>query len=349
MRLCYIGGIGRSGSTLIERVLNELPGVCGLGEVAQVWDNGVRDNRLCGCGAAFRDCPLWSRIGEYAFGGWDNVDPARIARLRAVVGRTRHVGLLAAPWLGERRRDRVIEYVDYHARIYAAAAAVTGARVVVDSSKDTALAYGLRWAGPADLRILHLVRDPRGVAYSWMRRVHDPESGTDVAVPRFPAARCALTWSGHNAAYDLLGRLGRRRHGAVGGRLVHRMRYEEFLADPLGTAGTLSRLAGLPQTGLDLSYLSAGEVELGELHSVSGNRMRFTTGRLRLRVDDAWRTGLPVAARRTLTGLCAPLLRRYGYHRPLPPDPSAPATEAAGAEAAGAEAAGAEAHHRLKV
>ncbi|MDG4764775.1 sulfotransferase [Solwaraspora sp. WMMD406] len=318
MRLFYIGGIGRSGSTLLERVLNELPGVCGLGEVAQVWDNGVRDNRLCGCGVPFRSCPLWSRIGEYAFGGWDNVDLDRISWLRDTVGRTRHVGSLAAPWLGHRRRSRVREYVDYHARVYTAAAVVTGARVVVDSSKDTALAYCLRWAGPADLRILHLVRDPRGVAYSWTRRVHDPESGTDVAVPMFPAARCALTWSGHNAAYDLLTRLGRRRRGAGAGRLVHRMRYEEFLADPQAAVVTLSRLAGLPATGVDLSYLSEGEAELSELHSVSGNRMRFTTGRTTLRVDDAWRTALPVAARRTVTGLCAPLLRRYGYHRPLP-------------------------------
>lgn len=328
LRLLYIGGAGRSGSTLIERLLNELPGVCGLGEVARVWDNGLRDNRLCGCGAAFRDCPLWQRIGEHAFGGWHHVDLGRIRRLRDAVGRTRHVGRLAAPRLSARRRSAVTAYIGYYQQIWAAAAAVTGAQVVVDSSKDTALAYCLRWAGPADLRILHLVRDPRGVAYSWLKKIHDPESGTQIPVPRFPAARCAVSWSAHNAAYDLLARLGRRADGAPPGRLVHRLRYEEFLADPQTALAGLADLARLPDgAAADLPQLRGGHAQLGTLHSVSGNRMRFDTGRLRLRIDDAWRTGLPARQRRLVGTLAAPLLRAYGYHRPQPQPQPTPAVE----------------------
>ncbi|WFE30559.1 sulfotransferase [Solwaraspora sp. WMMD791] len=324
MRLLYIGGMGRSGSTLVERILNELPGVCGLGEVAQVWDNGVRDNRRCACGAAFHDCPLWRRIGEYAFGGWHNVDLDRVRRLRDTVGRTRHIGRLAGPRLSARRRSRVATYVGYHARIYTAAATITGAQVVVDSSKDTALAYGLRWAGPADLRILHLVRDPRGVAYSWMKQVHDPEAGALVPVPKFPSARCALSWSGHNAAYDLLARLGRRTDAPEVDQQVRRMRYEDVLADPPGALTALADFAGLPLAGADLSFLGSDHARLGTPHSISGNRMRFDTGRLRLRVDDAWRASLPAGRRRLIGTLTAPLLRAYGYHRPTPPVEAVP-------------------------
>ena len=40
-RVLYLGGFGRSGSTLIERLLGELPGVCPVGELVHLWQRGV--------------------------------------------------------------------------------------------------------------------------------------------------------------------------------------------------------------------------------------------------------------------------------------------------------------------
>lgn len=317
MKLLYIGGVGRSGSTLAERILNELPGVCGLGEVAQVWQNGVRDDRLCGCGVPFRECPVWREIGRRAFGGWHNVDVERVHALRGIVGRARDVPWLARPSLSARRRAWVTEYADFYTRIYAAAASVTGAHTIIDSSKHVALAFCLRRAAvDLDLRVLHLVRDPRGVAHSWLKRVRDPESGATLPIPRYPVVRSALAWNAHNAAFDLLARVGAGGDGEQAGppRLC-RMRYEDLLADPPGTVDTLVRFAGAARCDLDLSWLGRRHVELGPLHSVSGNRMRFATGRLTLRLDDTWRTALPSGASRLVTVMCAPLLHRYGYHR----------------------------------
>ena len=46
-RLIYLGGLGRSGSTLVERLLAGLPGVCSVGEVVHMWQRGlVQDGRL---------------------------------------------------------------------------------------------------------------------------------------------------------------------------------------------------------------------------------------------------------------------------------------------------------------
>jgi hypothetical protein len=41
--------------------------------------------------------------------------------------------------------------------------------------------------------------------------------------------------------------------------------------------------------------------------------MRFTTGRIGIRHDDAWQTGMMAGSRRTVTTLTLPLLTRYGY------------------------------------
>ncbi|HMB70712.1 MAG TPA: sulfotransferase, partial [bacterium] len=68
LKVLYIAGNGRSGSTLLDVILGQIPGFFPVGEVRNVWDYGVVENRPCGCGEAFHDCPFWSRILSGAYG-----------------------------------------------------------------------------------------------------------------------------------------------------------------------------------------------------------------------------------------------------------------------------------------
>jgi hypothetical protein len=300
-RVLYLGGLGRSGTTLVERLLGELPGVCALGEVVHLWQRDVLDDERCGCGARFSACTFWQRVGERAFGGWGSVDVARVQALRDDVERTRHIPRLAG--CTEAPAD-VREYANFYARLYAAAADVAGAHVIVDSSKHSALAHVLRWADDVDLRVVHVVRDARGVAYSWTKTVARPETdGTD-EMTRYSPARSALLWNAHNAAFGLLARRGVP---------VRRMRYEQFLADPRAALRDLAAYAGVPVAASDLDFLGEGYADLSVGHSAAGNPMRFTVGRVPLRRDDAWTVALPPAQRRLVGAVCAPLLRAYGY------------------------------------
>ena len=95
-RVVYLGGLGRSGSTLLERLLGELPGACSAGEVVHMWQRGIVEGERCGCGQPFGECEFWCAVGQDAFGGWDAVDVGRIAQLRSEVDRTRYIPLLAA-------------------------------------------------------------------------------------------------------------------------------------------------------------------------------------------------------------------------------------------------------------
>ena len=47
VRVLYLGGLGRSGSTVIERLTGQLPGVCAVGELVHLWDRGVTDGERC--------------------------------------------------------------------------------------------------------------------------------------------------------------------------------------------------------------------------------------------------------------------------------------------------------------
>lgn len=302
VRVLFLGGLGRSGTTLLERLLGQLPGVSPLGEVVHLWQRDLLDDERCGCGDRFSACGFWQKVGVEAFGGWDAVDPHRVTELAAAVERTRHIPAMA---LG-RKPKGLAEYADFYSKVYAAAATVTGATAVVDSSKHSALAYCLRRAEGVDLRVVHVVRDSRGVAYSWTKKVMRPEAETDEEMTRYSPSRSALLWNAHNASFGLLGRLGVK---------VLRVRYEEMLKDPVATLKEIADFAGIPEP--TLSFLQKTDdgfvADLGPSHSAAGNPMRFTIGSVPLRHDEAWRRSLPKGQRRLVGALTAPLLSAYGY------------------------------------
>jgi hypothetical protein len=300
----YLGGLGRSGTTVLERVLGELPGTCSVGELVHLWQRGVLDDETCGCGEPFSGCPFWTEVGRRAFGGWDPALAARMEELRPRVDRTRFIPKLVVPRLLGRHRAELREYMGTFLRLYRAISEAAGGAVVIDSSKHSSLAFCLRTEPGIDLRVVHVVRDSRGVAYSWTKEVHRPEAGEDALMTRYSPSRSSALWVGHNLFFGLLGRLGTR---------TRLLRYEDFVADPravlLDLAGFVDVVPG------DLDFLSGDSAVLSPSHTVAGNPMRFRTGPITLRRDDAWRSKLPRARRMLVTALTAPLLARYGYLR----------------------------------
>jgi hypothetical protein len=304
IRVLYVAGMPRSGSTLLERLIGALPGVCGLGEVVWLWSRGVREGARCGCGEGFHDCPFWTEVGKRAFSGWSTVDPDRMEYLHRRVDDVKYIPQLVAK-VGRRGfRAELLEYVEAYRRIYRAARDVSGAEVIVDSSKHTSLAYCLRYADDLDLRLLHLVRDSRGVAYSWTKTVRAPEfTKRATYLPRSSPARVALLWNGHNLLIQVPRLLGTP-------SLL--LRYESVADDPRSALAGVQRFLGLPDSDA-LPFLGDGWADLGSTHSVAGNPMRFSTGRIPLRRDEEWRTAFPAGQRRLVTAMTLPVAGLLGY------------------------------------
>lgn len=299
--ILYIAGYGRSGSTVLSQWLGYLPGVVNLGEVTLTWQRGLSLDERCGCGAPFSQCTFWSEIGDRAFGGWERFDRDSYWRLRNRVGRQRNY---LSPLL--RRADEESEYARLHAKIYRAAAEATGARTIVDSSKQPRLARMLVEAG-VDTRICHVVRDPRGVANSWMRRLARPEAQSESQgiMTRRPVLWTALNWRFRNAYATQL-----RRSTAY--RLV---RYEDFVDDPHNTLRSI--LADLELVPIletipsDLGHMDTSRVQ----HTVSGNPTRFAPGPPAIRADEKWREELQPGSKRLVDVATWPIRSRLGYSR----------------------------------
>lgn len=301
MTVVLVGGVGRSGSTVIELALGQLPQACPLGEVRHLWQRGIVEDQRCGCGEPFSACTFWNGVGKNAFGGWDQVDLDEVHRLKAAVDRSRHV-----PRLLLRGDDRLARYTELYRRIYAAARQISGRSLIIDSSKHISFAACLATDPEVDLRVLHIVRDPRGVAHSWSKQKLRPEVTTGAAyMPRYSPLHAAAQWDAHNAMFAALGhRLGDRQR---------RIRYEDFAAEPRGTLVAVAGFVGTTAPPEWTTDPHSRVVDLDVQHTVAGNPMRFTRGPVEVRLDQGWRTGMRRRARATVTGVTFPLARFYGY------------------------------------
>jgi hypothetical protein len=301
-RVVFLAGMGRSGSTLLERLLGETTAIAPMGEVMHLWQRGVLADELCGCGRRFSACSFWSEVGDTAFGGWSATTAARVRYLRSHIDRA-----LRVPQLSMRRPPATVlravqEYAATFARIYAAVQKVSGCSVVVDSSKQVSLPFCLSWDTRIDLRVIHCVRDPRAVVHAWTKSVSRPESlDPQAKMPTYdPLTMCAY-WNLHNAEVALL----RRRSVPVS-----RLRYEDLVEYPAGSVRSLLRFIGVDDP---LAFLGDHEAVLSPAHTCAGNPMRFEVGRLPIRRDDVWRRDMPLGTMRTVTALTLPLLLSYGY------------------------------------
>jgi hypothetical protein len=308
LKVVFIAGYSRSGSTLLDRMLGELPGFVSTGELGYLWTRGLQENRLCGCGSRFHDCAFWERVGLSAFGGWGQLDSADVARLRGEVLRHRFAHLLLAPRVSRTFEAKLRPFAELLARLYTGIAAVSGARVIVDSTVDAPYGFLLRHVPNLDVRTVHLVRDSRATAFSWTKRVPRADYLDEATfLPTFHPADTALRWTADHLLVHLLARLG-------GGALL--LRYEDLVADPRSKLNLVARSAGEAVQSADLTFVRPGCVELGLGHTVAGSRMRLQRGEVPLELDDGWRDRLPSGHRRAVTALSLPLLAGYGYLSP---------------------------------
>jgi hypothetical protein len=237
----------------------------------------------------------------------EGVSGPELARLRdRAVGRG-SVARLLGPDVRSRRRTRLARaYGGHLAGVYRAAQRISGADVLIDSSKYPPDAYLLWETLPPgiELHLVHLVRHPGAVVYSWQKRKLRPEiHWKQEYMPRYPWWKAAGAWILFNL---LLERLGQRP-----GVSYSRVRYEDLTRSPGGTLRSIATMLDIDAS--ELSFLSDDTAELGTSHTVSGNPSRFRTGSITIRRDDEWERGLPAAQKRATALVTAPLRRKYGY------------------------------------
>jgi sulfotransferase family protein len=302
VKVLYVVGLGRSGSTILSNSLGQIGGFFSGGELNFIWKHNVLENRLCGCGRPFRECPVWTRVMYEAFGGMDAVDPREMMRFQNQGTRTRHIPLMLTEKGRRSLAERLETFLANYGRLYEAIASVTGSRVIVDSSKEPAHGFAMGMVPGVDFFVLHLVRDPRAAAYSWLKKKPQPDSETKEFMVRFSPTKSSAMWDSWNASAEALWRPTPQRY--------LRLRYEDFVARP---HGSLVDVLGLVGEDAEVPLVGEREVKLGVSHTVSGNPNRFDTGAVELRTDREWISKMNPRDKALVTALTMPLLLRYHY------------------------------------
>jgi hypothetical protein len=297
----YIACAGRSGSTLLERVLSTCEGFCATGELRFVWERSYGDNQLCGCGVPFEECPFWEEVSRRLFGvGTAAVDASRPCELRRSLDDLKHVGRLLRRSVSPERSAAFAEYGELLERLYRAILAVSGQRVVIDSTGDGPHGLILSRLAGIELHVVHLVRDSRAVAFSWRRARRRPEiHWASEDMPIEPISTSARRWLMHNLLAERL---------ASSAASYRRLRYEDFASDP--DAALAEILAAFPWAS---PAPSVSAMVLRPTHTVSGNPIRFQQGPIEIELDCEWRKAMQRRDRLVTTAMSWWLLAHYGY------------------------------------
>jgi len=281
IKVLYVAGYTRCGSTLLSRMLGTLPGFVAVGEAAAHFfrfDDSV--NSPCGCGLGVNACPFWRDVGFL------EQQPSAHARLF----RFRNLPFLELyRWKYKQEARRLL---DAMSRLYYVLAEKTSARVIVDSSKTPLHAQLLSWIPEIDLSVIHLIRDPRGVVSSYRK--------AKVYLPKLPALNVTAGWIGLTMGCE---------HLKSQVSQYRTLRYEDFAANPqrltaeiASDLGYEGKIAGL--------FSGDSTVELSSQHMLGGNPDKLQRGPVEIKVRSA---DLSRSTRVLVSLATAPWLWRYRY------------------------------------
>ena len=268
-----------------------------VGELRYLWQRGLVEGRLCGCGQPVPQCEFWRRVLDSTGG----TPTTRMVEL--LHGLERSDEVLQAFRRHPVARASLREAADELGRLYGAIAKTSGARIIVDSSKPPTWGHLIRMTHAVDLYVLHIVRDPRACAFSQQRLKIAADRPDGALMRRQPPWKAALTWDLWNLAADHLAREDPSRYLQV--------RYEDLAAAPHEWLAKIGDLVGLGDER-STADASGGGVELPVSHTVAGNPIRLDR-RVIVRPDTEWTTEMRPRDRRTVEILTAPVALRYRY------------------------------------
>ena len=319
--LAYILAASHSGSTLLTMLLNSHPDIATVGELAP-GHMEAPDRYLCSCGRRIKECEFWRTIGVAArdrglpfrvddFGTRFCMPESRLAtRLLRPLHRgpamefIRDAGLrLLTPWPRRfkeivRANETLIELVMEH----------YGASVFVDKGNKALRLRFLRRIPSLAIRVIHLIRDGRAVALTYMdpakyadakdESLRGGGGGGDRANERLSMAEAAYQWRRCNEeAEHAMARIDPCRKMEV--------RYEDLCADPGAVLRRVSTFVGLDSARYTSDFRTAE-------HHVVGNGMRLDSAP-EIRLDDRWRSVLTAKELNVFDRVAGDLNRRYGY------------------------------------
>ena len=250
LSIVYIAGNGHSGSTLLDMIIGSAPKCFRAGEITHFARDGI-SHEYCSCGSTVRNCEVWQSVYE----SWKTSQRLTVEdyhQLDFRFERNKTLPRLLKNLISPSSDFQA--YIESTETLFKAIQAVTGASLIVDSSKSAARILIL--GSFSDVKVLHLTRKFTGVMHS-LTRFHPRDLTKGVRVHLHPTRplRALRDWVLNNALVLVLS-IGVERH------LIH---YSELIRDP---SSVLSMF--------DADFSNITERNLAPPHMIAGNMIRLS-------------------------------------------------------------------------
>lgn len=187
----YIGGYGRSGSTLLDILIGAHVDVEGVGELVNIyneWGVVISNDDEHGC--------YWRRVKELYDEKVGCLDTTTVAE---VIFSVEWIGGLFHHFSRGHKKTIFTDYSITQRALFSSIAQTSCKPIVLDSSKT---AWRNAWRPLAlnraglEIKVIHLIRDGRGVIWSFLRgdNVKMEKGESDIRL-RLPVVRAILGWS----------------------------------------------------------------------------------------------------------------------------------------------------------
>jgi hypothetical protein len=306
VRYVCVPGSPFTGSTLLGTLLDSHPECASIGAAVGLIGRVDLSTYRCSCGTRFLECEFWNDISArtralghpvkvFETGFWNT--HLRLSRNRLING----VLVRSLGWEPLNAvRDAVVRRVPGARRAisqmgwntWSLASAVlerTGKTVFIDTARDHQRPKYLATHSSLDLKVIHLIRDPRGNSASIMKH-----AGVDVAA-------AARQWKHYNVEAARM-----KRYLAPGSWLS--LRYEELCADPRGVMNRVSDFLGVGR-------VDAQQGAQPHQSHIIGNKMRLK-GVAEIREDRSWQTRFNDADLAVIARIAGSTSRSLGYDWP---------------------------------
>ena len=298
IKVLFIAGTGRNGSTLLGNILGQIEGFTNVGELLDIGLNFAPGRPPCGCGVPLEACDVWKGVLSEVFRTAEPGFVARMHRLRLVETLFPELPSLLLSPTTRKLEERLASTREDIERLYRAIQQVCKSRVIIDSSKQPIYLHILQSIDAIDLHVVHLIRDPRALAFAYQHRIEREGYVLHMSPPR-----AAFHWIRRNLAIELLSRGTERK--------PLRVRFKELIGNP---QETVAKIVEFTNEIVSASPFDGERVvNLRPLHTVAGNPNRFVTGRIEIRNNEQWSSAMSPLSKTAVASATWPLLLRYGF------------------------------------
>lgn len=301
IKFLYITSSSYSGTTLLSFLLNAHPDIATVGET-EGWNYGRNEVFPCSCGAPLSDCPFFQTIATAFRREGLPFDPRDFGTRYRLVrsARLNHYLTAELPYIGstgvETVRDQLVARVPRFARLLArqdranlmfvqTALAISQARVFADAAKSPYRLRHLRRIRELDIHVLHIVRDPRGVTLSNMKK------------KGYEASLAIQLWIKEQVVICRI---------AEGFPKLMTVYYEDLCEAGDDTLAVIHNFVDVPPRRPPADFRSVQ-------HHILGNEMRLAAASTIIQ-DSRWRRELSVADLGAIARACAAFRQRHPDH-----------------------------------